>query len=166
MGCRWSSVQKESKTSKCSYCKKEWSLITSLAFHFKTQEKEQTRPKLSIMNNKGFPGGPVVKSPPAYAGDTGWIPGPGSLHVPQGSLAGAPWRPCSATREAAVRSSPHTTSRESPCSQELEKAHTATQTQHSRDEINNTLKAVKGRTPWDWKQKSSSRNEWDPGPVL
>ena len=27
----------------------------------------------------GFPGGPVVKSPPANAGDMGLIPGPGGL---------------------------------------------------------------------------------------
>ena len=28
-----------------------------------------------------FPGGPVVKDPPANAGDTGLIPDPGSSHV-------------------------------------------------------------------------------------
>ena len=32
-----------------------------------------------------FPGGPVVKNPPANAGDTGSRPGPGSFHMPQGS---------------------------------------------------------------------------------
>ena len=30
-----------------------------------------------------FPGCPVVKNPPANAGDTGWIPGMGRFHVPQ-----------------------------------------------------------------------------------
>ena len=31
----------------------------------------------------GFPGGAVVKNPPANAGDTGSSPGPGRSHVPQ-----------------------------------------------------------------------------------
>ena len=30
----------------------------------------------------GFPGGTVVKNPPANAGDRGSIPGPGRSHVP------------------------------------------------------------------------------------
>ena len=29
----------------------------------------------------GFPGGAVVKNPPANAGDTGLIPGPGKSHM-------------------------------------------------------------------------------------
>ena len=32
-----------------------------------------------------FPGGPMVKNPPANAGDTGSIPNPGRLHMPQGT---------------------------------------------------------------------------------
>ena len=31
----------------------------------------------------GFPGGTVVKNPPAKAGDTGSSSGPGSSHMPQ-----------------------------------------------------------------------------------
>ena len=31
----------------------------------------------------GFPGGTVVKNPPANAGDTGSIPGPGSSDMPR-----------------------------------------------------------------------------------
>ena len=31
---------------------------------------------------KDFPGGTVVKNPPANAGDTGSIPGPGGSHMP------------------------------------------------------------------------------------
>ena len=31
----------------------------------------------------GFPGGTVVKNPPANAGDTGSNPGPGRSHVPR-----------------------------------------------------------------------------------
>ena len=34
-------------------------------------------------NVEGFPDGPVVKNPPASAGDTGSIPGRGRLHMPQ-----------------------------------------------------------------------------------
>ena len=29
-----------------------------------------------------FPGGTVIKNPPANAGDTGLIPGPGKSHMP------------------------------------------------------------------------------------
>ena len=36
--------------------------------------------KISIMD---FPGGAVVKNPPANAGDTGSSPGPGRFHMPQ-----------------------------------------------------------------------------------
>ena len=32
---------------------------------------------------EGFPGGAVVKNPPANAGDTGSSPGPGRSHMPQ-----------------------------------------------------------------------------------
>ena len=34
------------------------------------------------MLGKDFPGGPVVKNPPANAGDTGSIPGQGRLRMP------------------------------------------------------------------------------------
>ena len=37
-----------------------------------------------------FPGGPVVKNPPANAGDTGSIPGVTRSHMPWGNLAPAP----------------------------------------------------------------------------
>ena len=37
-----------------------------------------------------FPGGAVVKNPPANAGDTGLSPGPGRSHVPRGNWARAP----------------------------------------------------------------------------
>ena len=33
--------------------------------------------------NRGFPGGAVVKNPPANAGDTGSSPGPGRSHMSQ-----------------------------------------------------------------------------------
>ena len=40
--------------------------------------------KLSFKNKGGgFPGGAVVKSPPANAGDSGSSPAPGRSHMPQ-----------------------------------------------------------------------------------
>ena len=39
---------------------------------------------------RGFPGGTVVKNPPANAGDKGSSPGPGSSHMPQSKEAHAP----------------------------------------------------------------------------
>ena len=38
----------------------------------------------------GFPGGAVVKNPPANAGDTGSSPGLGKSHMPRSSEARAP----------------------------------------------------------------------------
>ena len=38
----------------------------------------------------GFPGGAVVKNPPASAGDKGSSPGPGSSHMPRSNEARAP----------------------------------------------------------------------------
>ena len=39
--------------------------------------------KKTITSVGGFPGGVVVKNPPANAGDTGLSPGPGRSHMPQ-----------------------------------------------------------------------------------
>ena len=41
--------------------------------------------QISVLSRKaegGFPGGAVVKNPPANAGDTGSSPGPGRSHMP------------------------------------------------------------------------------------
>ena len=35
------------------------------------------------INNRDFPGGAVVKNPPANSGDMGSSPGPGRSHMPQ-----------------------------------------------------------------------------------
>ena len=37
----------------------------------------------SRKKNQGFPGGAVVKNPPAKAGDMGLNPGPGRSHMPR-----------------------------------------------------------------------------------
>ena len=39
---------------------------------------------------RDFPGGTVVKNPPANAGDTGSIPGLGRFHMPQSNSARVP----------------------------------------------------------------------------
>ena len=54
-----------------------------------SQEKLKTiffKKEETISENRmerGFPGGTVVKNPPANAGDTGSIPGPGRSHMPK-----------------------------------------------------------------------------------
>ena len=53
--------------------RKESDMTERLHFHF---------PKIE---RRGFPGGPVVESLPAKAGDTGSVPGPGRSHVLKGS---------------------------------------------------------------------------------
>ena len=50
---------------------------------------------------RDFPGCPVVKNPPANAGDTGWVPGMGRFHVQRSHWARVPQllSLCSTTRE-------------------------------------------------------------------
>ena len=70
----------------------------------------------------GFPGGTVVESSPADAGDTGSCPSPGRSHMPQSGWAREPWplslrirSLCSATGEAAtVRVPRNTQKKENP----------------------------------------------------
>ena len=50
-----------------------WSFTTSKVF--------------SEIFHPGFPGGPVVKNPPANSGDTGLIPGSARSHMPQSNEA-------------------------------------------------------------------------------
>ena len=77
----------------------------------------------------GFPGGAVVESLPANAGDTGSSPGLGGSHMPRSNWAREPqllilrvWSLCSATREAAMVRGPRTTMKSGPLSPQLEKA--------------------------------------------
>ena len=85
---------------------------------------------MNIKKRRGFPGGAVVESLPANAGDTGSNPGLGGSHMPQSTWAREPqvlslrvWSLCSATREAATVRGPHTAMRSGPHSPQLEKAH-------------------------------------------
>ena len=77
----------------------------------------------------GFPGGAVVESLPANAGDTGSSPGLGRSHVPRSSWAREPqllslriWSLCSATREAVIVRGPRTAMKSGPRLPQLEKA--------------------------------------------
>ena len=78
---------------------------------------------------QGFPGGTVVESLPANAGDMGSSPGLGGSHMPQSNWAREPqllslrvWSLCSATREAAIVRGPRTAMKSGPRSLQLEKA--------------------------------------------
>ena len=81
------------------------------------------------LKSGGFPGGAVVESLPANAGDTGSSPGLGGSHVPRSSWARGPqllslsvWSLCSATGEAAMVRGPRTAMKSGPRSPQLEKA--------------------------------------------
>ena len=78
---------------------------------------------------RGFPGGAVVESLPANAGDMGSSPGLGGSHVPRSSWAREPqllslrvWSLCPATREAATVRGPCTMMKSGPRLPQLEEA--------------------------------------------
>ena len=96
-----------------------------LTFKYRGDEKELTKKWL-----EGFPGGAVVESLPANAGDTVSSPGLGRSHMPQSNWAREPqllsllvWSLCSATREAAIVRGPRTAMKSGPHLPQLEKAH-------------------------------------------
>ena len=77
----------------------------------------------------GFPGGAVVESLPANAGDAGSSPGLGGSRVPRSNWAREPqllslrvWSLCSATGGAAIVRGPRTAMKSGPRSPQLEKA--------------------------------------------
>ena len=47
------------------------------------KKKKDTNEPFYKAEIRGFPGGSVVKNPPANAGDKGLIPGPGRSHLPR-----------------------------------------------------------------------------------
>ena len=80
-------------------------------------------------NLLGFPGGAVVESLPASAGDAGSSPGLGGSHVPRSGWAREPrllslrvWSLCSATGEAVTVRGPRTVVRSGPRLPRLGKA--------------------------------------------
>ena len=68
--------------SQCSAQHNKISLMTLGRKGRKGEEKER--------GDRDFPGGAVVKKPPANAGDTGSSPGPGRSHMPRSNYARAP----------------------------------------------------------------------------
>ena len=77
----------------------------------------------------GFPGGAVVESLPANAGDTGSSPALGRSHMPRSNRAREPqllnlcvWSLCSATREATIVRGLSTVMKSGPHLPQLEKA--------------------------------------------
>ena len=91
------------------------------------------------MPRRGFPGGAVVESLPANAGDTGSSPGLGRSHMARSNWAREPqllslriWTLCSVTREAAIVRGPRTAMKSGPHLPQLEESpRTETNTQHS-----------------------------------
>ena len=77
----------------------------------------------------GFPGGAVVGSLPANAGDTGSSPGLGGSHMPRSNWTCEPqllslrvWSLCSSAGEAAIVRGPRTAMKSGPRLPQLEKA--------------------------------------------
>ena len=78
---------------------------------------------------QGFPGGAVVESLPAGAGDTSSSPGLGRSHVPRSNWAREPqllnlhvWSLCSSTRVAAIVRGLHTAMKSGPRLLQVEEA--------------------------------------------
>ena len=81
------------------------------------------------MQHQGFPGGAVVESLPANAGDAGSSPGLGGSHMPRSNWAREPqllslrdWSLCSATGEAVTVTGPRTAMKSGPRVPQLEEA--------------------------------------------
>ena len=81
------------------------------------------------LNSWGFPGGAVVESLPANAGDTGSSPGLGGSHMPWSNWAREPqllslrvWSLCPSTREATTVRGPRTAMKSGPRSPQPKKA--------------------------------------------
>ena len=86
-------------------------------------------PKNLKLEMPGFPGGAVVESLPASAGDTGSSPGLGGSRMPRSNCAREPqllslrvWSLCSATREAAIVKGPRPAMKSGPHLPQLEEA--------------------------------------------
>ena len=84
---------------------------------------------IKLRVNQGFPGGAVVGSLPASAGDAGSSPGLGGSRMPRSGWAREPqllslrvWRLCSATGEPAMVGGPRTAMRSGPHLLQLERA--------------------------------------------
>ena len=101
----------------------------------------------------GFPGGAVVESLPANAGDMGSGPGLGRPHMPRSDWARKPqllslrvWSLCSATREAAMVRGPLTAMKSGPRLPQLEKA--LAQKRRPNTAISKLIKKKKKKSEW------------------
>ena len=108
---------------------------------------------------RGFPGGAVVESPPANAGDVGSSPGLGRSHLPRSNWAREPqllslrvWSLCPATREAAIVRGPRTAMKSGPHLPQLEKA--LTQKRRPKTAINKFKKEKKEKKNTSLKKKN------------
>ena len=116
----------------------------------------------------GFPGGAVVESLPANAGDTCSSPGLGRSHMPWSNQAHEPqllslhvWSLCSATREATIMRGPRTAMKSGPRLPQLEKALAQKQRPNIaiNQSINQSKKKKKDENPWAEKQMPSTEKK-------
>ncbi|KAJ8797884.1 hypothetical protein J1605_017086 [Eschrichtius robustus] len=72
-----------------------------LSLRSRACEPQLLSPRATTTEAQDFPGGAVVKKPPANARDTGSIPGAGRAHMPRSNKACVPQllSPCSRVRE-------------------------------------------------------------------
>ena len=100
--------------------------------NWKKIQSGEERGRRKVFSSKsyalGFPGGAVVGSLPADAGDVGSSPGLGRSHMPRSNWTHEPqllslriWSLCPATREAAIVRGPRTAMKSSSRSLQLEK---------------------------------------------
>ena len=104
----------------------------------------------NIKEFRTSPSGPVVKNPPANAGDMGSIPGPGRFHMPWGSKA--------RTQLLSLCSQAHKSQALSSLSSTRESPHTATKTQCRQ--INKLGGEKKG-----FKTQRTQNRLWSPKPL-
>ena len=71
--------------AKNKYFLNKGTLATLYSFYLIIKFYRTFRIKNEIRMLGGFPGGAVVKNPPANAGDTGSSPGPARSHMPRSS---------------------------------------------------------------------------------
>ena len=114
-----------------SVCNKIFVLKTLFHKHSHRTWYEPISPPSTLikLDPRGFPGGAVVESLPANAGNTGSSPGLGRSHMPRSGWARGPqllslrvWNLCSAAGEAAIVRGPRTAMKSGPHLPQLEKA--------------------------------------------
>ena len=94
-------------------------LLYTFLYFFQEEKKKSSN---VVQECEGFPGGAVVESLPANAGDTGSSPGLGRSHMPRSSWAREPqllslriWSLCPAAGGAAIVRGPRTAMKSGPC---------------------------------------------------